>query len=109
MSENTQPYKTLLQRIGGEAIVTLLIAIIAVVVTLVAFKTHTQDFELASTKETQRLEARIEAIESRERNASDLLARVDTKVERLHMDMISIKNQIHEVLSRLPPLQLNRE
>ena len=102
MSEPNGTRKTLLQRIGSEAIVTLAIASVAVAVTLITFKTHTQDFELTSIKETQRLEVRIEAIESRERNMSDLLARVDTKVERLHMDMTGIKAQIHEVLSRLP-------
>ena len=109
MTDTNGTRKGLLQRIGSEALVTLVIAAAAVAVTLITFKTHVQDFEVASIKETQKLEARIEAIEGRERNMSDLLARVDTKVERLHMDLIGIRDQVHEVLSRLPALQLNRE
>ena len=94
--------KSLIQKLGPEAVVTVVIAAIAVLVTVVAFQQHTIDFEQAAHRDIQRIEDRITNVEERERSDTLILIRVDTRVKVLQEDVTSLQGQVAEVLARLP-------
>ena len=94
--------KSLMQRLGPEAIVTVVIASVAVLVTVTAFQQHTVDFEQVAQRDIERLESRIANVEERERSNTQLLTRVDTHVEALREDMASLRKQVATILIRLP-------
>ena len=94
--------KSLLQRFGAEAILTTVIATIAVLVAVASFQQHTIDFEIIAQRDIQRIEDRLNDIEERERSDTQVLARVDAHVEGLRMDMIRLREQVSTVLTRLP-------
>ena len=94
--------KSLLQKLGPEAGVTVVIASIAVLVTVVAFRQHTIDFEMAAQRDIQRIESRISNVEERERLNTQILTRVDTHVEALREDIASLRGQVATILVRLP-------
>ena len=94
--------KSLVQRLGPEAVVTVVIASVAVLVTVTAFQQHTIDFEQVAQRDIERLESRIANVEERERSNTQLLTRVDTHVEALREDMASLRKQVATILIRLP-------
>ena len=94
--------KSLLQKLGPEAGVTVVIASIAVLVTVVAFRQHTIDFEQAAQRDIRRIESRISNVEERERLNTQILTRVDAHVEALREDIAYLKGQMTSVLARLP-------
>ena len=95
--------KSLVQRLGPEAVVTVVIASIAVLVTVTAFQQHTVDFEQVAQRDMHRIEARIANVEERERSYAQILTRVDTHVDALREDMFSLREQVTIILTRLPP------
>ena len=94
-----------LGRLGPEAVVTLGIACVAVLVATVSFKTHVQDFEIASQEKIADLRARVASLEEREREDQTLLARVDGSVAHVREDVAALKKQISIILERLPKPQ----
>ena len=98
----TEPGKSFLQKLGPEAAVTVIIAAIAVLVTVIAFRQHTIDFEQVAQRDMQRIEARIANVEERERFNTMILTRVDTHVEALREDIASLQRLVATILTRLP-------
>lgn len=94
--------KTLMQRLGPEALVTLTIAVLAVGAATIAFKTHVTDFENVTKTDIVKLEARIQTLEEHDRRDFALLSRVDTRTEHLSKDLETIKKQMNIILQRLP-------
>ena len=94
--------RSLMQKLGPEAVVTVVIASIAVLITVVAFRQHTIDFEKASHQNIQRIESRITSLEERERSNTQILTRVDTHVEALREDIAYLQRQVSTILTRLP-------
>ena len=94
--------KSLMQRLGPEAVVTVIIASVAVLVTVTAFQQHTVDFEQVAQRDIYRLEARIANVEERERSYAMILTRVDTHVNALRADIASLRRQVATILVRLP-------
>ena len=97
-----EPKKTLVQRYGAEAMIVIIIASVSVLVTIISFKQHTLDFEQVAQRDITRIEDRLIAIEDRERSYTQILTRVDTHVDSLRMDMVSLRELVSEVLTRLP-------
>ena len=93
--------KTLIQRFGAEAVIALVIASVAVFVTIVSFQQHTIDFERVAQRDIQRIESRLAAIEERERSDTQILTRVDTHVEGLRIDMADLREQVIKVLTHI--------
>ena len=104
MAETTER-RGLIQRFGPEAVVTSLIAGIAVLAAVVSFQTHVQDFEIAAQKEMAEIKGRVAALEERERQDQTLLARVDARMTHVSEDMAALKKQMTIVLERLPKAQ----
>ena len=96
------PKKSLIQRLGPEAVVTVVIASVAVLITVTAFQQHTIDFEEIARRDMKRLESRVTNVEERERSNTQLLTRVDTRVEALREDIASLQRQVATILIRLP-------
>ena len=94
--------KSFIQRLGPEAAVTVVIASIAVLIAVAAFRQHTIDFEQAAYRDMQRIEARLSNVEERERFNTQILTRVDTHVEALREDIASLQRQVATILIRLP-------
>ena len=94
--------RSLLQKLGPEAVVTAVIAAIAVGVSITAFQQHTIDFEQAAQRDMHRLEARIANVEARERADTLILIRVDTHVEMLQKDVAFLRKQVATVLAHVP-------
>ena len=97
--------KGFIQRLGPEAVVTALIAGVAVLAAYVSFQTHVQDFEIAAQKEMAEIKGRVAALEERERQDQTLLARVDARMTHVSEDMAALKKQMSIVLERLPKTQ----
>ena len=97
-----EPKKTLVQRYGAEAIIVIIIASASVLVTIISFKQHTLDFEQVAQRDITRIEDRLIAIENRERSYTQILTRVDTHVDSLRVDIVSLRELVSEVLTRLP-------
>ena len=97
-----EPKKTLIQRYGAEAIIVIIIASVSVLVTIISFKQHTLDFEQVAQRDITRIEDRLVAIEDRERSYTQILTRVDTHVNSLRTDMVSLRELVSEILTRLP-------
>ena len=94
--------KSLVQRLGPEAVVTAVIASVAVLVTVTTFRQHTIDFEEIAQRDIYRLESRIANVEERERSYAMILTRVDTHVNALRDDIASLRGQVATILVRLP-------
>ena len=97
--------KSLIQRFGAEAIITAVIAGAAVFAAAVTFQEHTKSFELVAQRDISRIDDRLTALEGRERSESQILTRVDTHVEELRADMVSLREQVSIILTRLPVKQ----
>ena len=91
-----------INKLNQEALVTLVIASIAVLVTIAAFRQHTIDFEETVQRDMKRIELRITNVEERERSDTLILIRVDTRVMALQKDMASLRRQVATILARLP-------
>ena len=94
--------KSLIQKFGPEAVITVVIASVAVLLTVAAFRQHTIDFEKTAHQDIQRIESRVSNLEERERYNTMILTRVDTHIEALREDMTSLKRQVSTILIRLP-------
>ena len=92
---------SMLQKVGAEAIVTIMIAITAVLVATVSFRTHVQDFETLTNLRADDFDSRLDAIELREREVSITLSRLDTHVLGLREDIKELKQQNSLILTKL--------
>ena len=93
-----QKSESFIERIGYQSIITLCIAVFAVFVTTITFKTHVEDFEIVTKDKIAAMEVRIDEIEERERDNQGLLARVDTHVLHLSDDIKELKAQMSTLL-----------
>ena len=93
--------KSVFHRIGAEAVIALVIASVAVFITVISFRQHTLDFEKIAQRDIGRIEDRLTAIEERERSDTQLLTRVDTHVEGLRMDIADLREQVTKVLTHI--------
>ena len=92
----------------SEALITVVIAVLAVLVAVVSFKQHTADFEIYSTgeivrldKEDVRLDDRLLMLEQRERNYTEVLIRVDTHVEALQETVKILSHNMSKLVNGL--------
>ena len=99
-----------------EAVVVLLLALIAFLVGIGQFKQHASDFEeqakesfkrieqhldtLALKSDVRRNESRIEVLESRERAQSTVLVKLETQIGQLHKDLTDLK-ELKEILTQI--------
>lgn len=97
----TEKRKGYLQRLGGDAIVSLIIALVVFGAGYVTFVSHTKDVELWTYGEIDELKHRMESLEERERNTIPTLSKLVQKVDDLHIDMQRIETQLYAIHTRL--------
>lgn len=76
-------------------------AVIALVISVGAFYSLQTSVDY-DERAIERLELRVSSIEDRERASGIVLTRVDTQIARVHEDLTVLKEQMGQILERLP-------
>lgn len=96
----TKEHKGLMQRVGIDLCAVFLFGIFLIWNTG-SFKTHVNDFEIATNISLAKLELRVDNIEGRERELISVISKLSTNTERLYQDISRLENRIDTLLKIL--------